>query len=77
MYLDGFVCVLLGDGGQLLRSGGILFGVGQRHNNGVAFSLGSVPRTRWWANVFSFRSVPRLIRSEILHHISEMRHVRS
>jgi hypothetical protein len=39
-----------------------LFGpaAGQRHNNGVAFSLGSVTRTRWWANVvFSFRSVPR------------------
>jgi hypothetical protein len=24
---------------------------GQRQNNGVAFSLGSVPRTRCWANV--------------------------
>jgi hypothetical protein len=51
MYLDVRVCVLLGSGGLLLCSGGVFFGVGQRHNNGVAFSLGSVPRTRWWANV--------------------------
>jgi hypothetical protein len=34
---------------------------GQRSNNGVVFSLGSVLRTRCWAKVvFSFRSVPRL-----------------
>jgi hypothetical protein len=58
---NGFVCVLLGDGWQLLWSGGVFFGVGQQHNNGVTFSLGSVLKTRWWANVvFSFRSVPRL-----------------
>jgi hypothetical protein len=36
-----------------------LFGpvAGQQHNNGVAFSLGSVLRTHWWANGY--------IRSEI------------
>jgi hypothetical protein len=33
-----FVCMLLGSGGLLLCSGGVFFGVGQRHNNGVAFS---------------------------------------
>jgi hypothetical protein len=61
MFLAMFVCMLLGSGGLLLCSGGVSFGVGQGHNNGVAFSLGSIPRTRWWANVvFSFRSVPRL-----------------
>jgi hypothetical protein len=68
--LDGRVCVLLGSGGLLLCSGGVFFGMGQRHNNGVgkrrnngvAFSLGSVPRTRWWANVaFSLGSVLGLL----------------
>jgi hypothetical protein len=35
---------------------------GQRHNNGVAFSLESVPRTLCWAKVvFSFRPVLRLL----------------
>jgi hypothetical protein len=34
-----FVCMLLGDGGLLLCIRGVFFGVGQRHNNGVAFSL--------------------------------------
>jgi hypothetical protein len=44
--MAGRVCVLLGSRGLLLCSGGVFFGVGQRHNNGVAFSLGSVPRTQ-------------------------------
>jgi hypothetical protein len=43
--------MLLGSGGLLLWSGGVFFGVGQRYNNGMAFSLGSVPRTRWWADL--------------------------
>jgi hypothetical protein len=35
---------------------------GQRPNNGVAFPLQSVLRTRCWANVvISFQSVPRLL----------------
>jgi hypothetical protein len=43
------VCVLLGDGGLLLCSGGVFFLVilglfPGNDNNGVVFSLGSVPR---------------------------------
>jgi hypothetical protein len=61
-WLGLFVCMLLGSGGLLLCSGGVFFGVGQWHNNGVAFSLRSVPRTRWWANVaFSLGSVLGLL----------------
>jgi hypothetical protein len=54
--------MLLGSGGLLLCSGGVFFRVGQRHNNRMAFSLGSVPRTRWWANLaFSLGSVLGLL----------------
>jgi hypothetical protein len=45
-WLAGFVCMLLGDS---------CYAAG-------AFSLGSVPRTRWWANVaFSLGSVLGLL----------------
>jgi hypothetical protein len=39
MRLAGFVCVLLGDGWQLLCCGGVFFGVGQRHDNGFVCVL--------------------------------------
>jgi hypothetical protein len=43
---------------ELLCSGGIFFGVRSRAQQWGGFSLGSVPRTRWWANVeFSLGSV--------------------
>jgi hypothetical protein len=68
------VCELLGDGRQLLCSGGVFIGVRSgavawqhMHSiNGVAFSLGSVPKTRWWANVaFSLGSVLGLLLGNI------------
>jgi hypothetical protein len=56
-WLAFFVCVLLGDGGLLLSSGGrFLFGqfLGNdlflgNDNNGVVFSLGSVRRVYFFA----------------------------
>jgi hypothetical protein len=63
--LAGFVCLLLGDGRQLVCSGGVFFGAVLGHN-GVAYSLGSVPRTRWWANVaFSLGSVLGMFGNDI------------
>jgi hypothetical protein len=70
--LAGFVCVLLellSESGwvcvrvarrrsELLCSGGVFFVVRSGAQQWGGFSLGSVPRTRWWANVaFPLRSV--------------------
>jgi hypothetical protein len=41
-----FVCVLLGDGRQLLCSGGVSFGVRSRAQQWGGFSLGSVFQKR-------------------------------
>jgi hypothetical protein len=50
---------------------------GQRHNNGVAFSLGSVLGTQFWAKVvFSFRSVLRLLLGQV-KYLSALRQVHS
>jgi hypothetical protein len=49
---SGCVCVRVARRrSELLCSGGVFFGVRSRAQQWGGFSLGSFPRTRWWANV--------------------------
>jgi hypothetical protein len=63
------VCVLLGDGGLLLCSGGVYFWsvlglLLGNDNNGVVFSLGSVP---WWYFLWGpFRGYISLLASGVV-----------
>jgi hypothetical protein len=56
---SGWVCVRVARRrSELLCSGGVFFVVRSRAQQWGGFSLVSVPRTRWWANVaFSLGSV--------------------